>query len=90
MVVVTVGISIALYYIVTVLREVRSLVQTLRQTSEELEHDFKHLRARIPEGKKVLESLAQLALNAVVLRFFTFRRRPPSQKRRTDTPPPPQ
>ena len=53
-VLVTLGMLVALFFIIAILREVRAIAQKVRKASDELERDFERLRGEVKaEGMRV-------------------------------------
>ncbi|MCE9643983.1 hypothetical protein K8Q93_01935 [Candidatus Parcubacteria bacterium] len=68
-IVVGIGLSIALYYVILILREFREVAEKVRKASDGLEEDFQDLRAGVKsEGRKV-KSAFDLALGFILQRF---------------------
>jgi hypothetical protein len=68
---ITIGILIALYYIVQIVRDVREIVARVRKASVEAERDFEALRATLHE-----EGVKSRALIDLVLGYFARLLRP--------------
>jgi hypothetical protein len=61
-VVVGIGLSVALYYAVGILRDVRAVVQKVRKASNELEQDFEDLRVGVKNESVRVRTLFELVL----------------------------
>ncbi len=68
-IVVGAGALIALYYAIVILRDVRAVVEKIRQASEEIEEDFESLRANIKNEGAKIKTIAELILAFIRRKF---------------------
>jgi hypothetical protein len=64
-VVVSIGLLIALYYVIDILRDVRVVMKKVRKASDELEQDFEDLRANIKKEGVVVRTIFELAVRFI-------------------------
>jgi len=78
-IVVGTGLSIALYYVIVILREFREVAQMVRKASGGLEEDFQDLRAGVKSEGRRVKSAFDLALGFILQRFA--RTKPKAKKK---------
>ena len=59
------GMLIALYYVVLILRDVRAVAQKVRKASDELEQDFEIVRTEIKNGGLRVRTIFELVLGFI-------------------------
>lgn len=79
-VVVGVGMSIALCYIIFILRDVRAVAKKVRKASDELEKDFEDLRVNIKEEGVRVKTVFDLALRFIARHIPKSRTKRPEGK----------
>ena len=68
-IVVGTGLSIALYYVIAILREFREVAKSVRKASDGLEEDFQDLRAGVKNEGRRVKTAFDLALGFIMRRF---------------------
>jgi hypothetical protein len=71
--VVGLGMAIALYFIIMILRDVHAVVQKIRKASDELEQDFEDFRATVKHEGVRIKTIVEL------VRGFIMRQVPKSR-----------
>lgn len=68
-IIITVALSIALYYAIRILRDLKEVTEKIREASGELEKDFESLRASVKDEGLRVRTIVELVLAFVARQF---------------------